>query len=561
MRALRELRPAALTFAPWMLAIAVAAAGVMLLFSGATPSDPMRFLWLARYTPMILIEISHFLSSIIGLVLILVAFGLSRRLDAAWVASMLLLPVAAALALTKGFDWEESTVLGAVFLALTPFREAFPRAARLTRMEITPGWMVSAGAAMAGAAIVGWWSFSNVDYGGKTFLGAIFKPDADAARAVRSSAAAAVLLLAFGLWRLVATPATPKVVGEDDPEFLRVRAILAVADAAEPGSNLALLGDKRFLFSESGQSFLMFGVRGRSWIAVGPPVGRRDERDELFWRFRELADAHAARPGFYGLGPDDLPELVDLGFSIQKIGESAAVPLASFSMEGRRRGNLRRSWRKTGEEGATFEVLAPGEACVVMDALRCVSDAWLAHHSGDEKTFSLGHFDPAYVAEFPVAIARVEGRIVAFATLWTTARRGIFSIDLMRYADDAPKDIMDFLFVELIAWGQAEGYQAFDFGMAPLAGLEDRPLAPIMSRVGRLLFERGEDIYNFQGVRRYKDKYDPLWAPRYMAAARKWAIPILMADVGLLSSGGMAGLTRRGKRPSEERAAEQKRAA
>jgi phosphatidylglycerol lysyltransferase len=221
-------------------------------------------------------------------------------------------------------------------------------------------------------------------------------------------------------------------------------------------------------------------------------------------------------------------------------------------MEGRRRGNLRRSWRKTGEEGATFEVLAPGAACDVMDELRRVSDAWLSHHSGDEKTFSLGHFDPAYVAEFPVALARLDGRIVAFATLWTTARHGAFSIDLMRYADDAPKDVMDFLFVELIAWGQAEGYQAFDFGMAPLAGLEDRPLAPIMSRVGRLLFERAEDIYNFQGVRRYKDKYDPVWAPRYIAAARKWAIPILMADVGLLTSGGVAGLTRRGKRASPD---------
>lgn len=554
MRDLRELRPAALTLAPQALAIAVAAAGVMLLFSGATPSDPMRFLELARYTPLVLIEISHFLSSIIGLVLILMAFGLSRRLDAAWVASMLLLPIAAALALTKGFDWEESTALAAVFVALAPFRQAFPRAARLTRMEITPGWMVSAVAAMAGAAIVGWWSFSNVDYGQKTFLGAIFNPDADAARAVRSSAAAAVLLLGFGLWRLVATPATPKVAGEDDPEFLRVRSILASAESAEPGHNLALLGDKRFLFSESGHSFLMFGVRGRSWIAMGAPVGRREERDELFWRFRELADVHAARPGFYGLGPDDLPELVDLGFSIQKIGESAAVPLASFSLEGRRRGNLRRSWRKTGEEGATFEVLAPGEAGAQMDELRRVSDAWLSHHSGDEKTFSLGHFDPAYVAEFPIALARVDGRIVAFATLWTTARHGAFSIDLMRYADDAPKDVMDFLFVELIAWGQAEGYQAFDFGMAPLAGLEDRPLAPIMSRVGRLLFERAEDIYNFQGVRRYKDKYDPVWAPRYIAAARKWAIPILMADVGLLSSGGVAGLTRRGKRASPEAA-------
>src|SRR5271167_2172800 len=113
---LREYRPAAVAVAPWVLALIVAAAGVMLLFSGATPSDPMRFLWLARYTPMLLIEISHFLSSIIGLVLVLVAFGLSRRLDAAWAASVILLPLAAALALTKGFDWEESAILGGVLL-------------------------------------------------------------------------------------------------------------------------------------------------------------------------------------------------------------------------------------------------------------------------------------------------------------------------------------------------------------------------------------------------------------------------------------------------------------
>ena len=154
----------------------------------------------------------------------------------------------------------------------------------------------------------------------------------------------------------------------------------------------------------------------------------------------------------------------------------------------------------------------------------------------------MGGFEPGYVAEFPVAVVRVEGRIVAFATLWTTAGRTTFSMDLMRYADDAPKNVMDFLFVELMRWGREQGYEAFEFGMAPLAGLEDRPLAPIMSRVGRLLFERGEEIYNFQGVRRYKDKYDPVWQPRYIAAPHKWAIPILLADVGLLSSGGMAGL-------------------
>jgi phosphatidylglycerol lysyltransferase len=177
--------------------------------------------------------------------------------------------------------------------------------------------------------------------------------------------------------------------------------------------------------------------------------------------------------------------------------------------------------------------------------LKAVSDGWLEHHAGGDKSFSMGGFSPRYVAEFPTAVVRVDGRIVAFATIWTTADRSSFSMDLMRYADAAPKNVMDFLFVELLQWGRAHGYVAFEFGSAPLAGLEDRPLAPILSRVGRLLFERGEELYNFQGVRRYKDKYDPVWQPRYIAAAHKWAIPGLLADIGLLSSGGVSGLTRR----------------
>jgi len=84
--------------------------------------------------------------------------------------------------------------------------------------------------------------------------------------------------------------------------------------------------------------------------------------------------------------------------------------------------------------------------------------------------------------------------------------------------------------------------------MAPLSGLDDRPLAPVLSRVGRLIFDRGEEIYNFQGVRRFKDKYDPLWQPRYVAAPHRWAIPLLVADAGLLSSGGMASLAKRPKK-------------
>jgi phosphatidylglycerol lysyltransferase len=543
-------RPAVLQIAPKLAAALTLMAGVMLLVSGATPSDPERFGWLMSWAPLWLIELSHFLSSILGLALVLTAFGLNRRLDAAWGATIALSLAAAVLALFKGLDYEESLILVGLSLVLLPLREAFDRTARLSRMEITPGWLISAFLVVVGAGLLGWWSFHNIDYGDQQWWKVM--GDAEASRAIRSSVGAGVVLLVIGLWRLFATPATPKIAGDHDPDFERVRAILESAQGSKPDAGLALLGDKRFLFSESGRSFLMFGVRGRSWIAMGAPVGDPCEQHELLWRLRELADAHAARPGFYGIGPELLPEMVEMGFAIQKAGEAAVVPLEDFSLQGRKREVLRRNWRKAGESGAEFEVIPAVEVDAHMPEMKAISDQWLARHAGGEKGFSMGGFVPRYVAEFPCALVRREGKVVAFATLWTTPDKSEFSMDLMRYSDEAPKNVMDFLFVELFQWGRANGYAAFDFGVAPLAGLLDRPLAPLMSRLGRLMFERGEDIYNFQGVRRYKDKFDPVWAPRYVAGPSKWAIPILLADVGLLSSGGVSGLARRkGTSPSQ----------
>ena len=182
MRFLGELRPALLAGAPNIFAVLTAVAGVLLLASGATPSDPDRFMWLADHAPLILIEISHFVSSLLGIVLFLLAFGLSRRLDGAWATSLVVLVAAAGLALFKGFNWEESVILLILACAMAPCRAAFPRSARLTRMEITPGWMLSALAIVGGVALAGWWSFQHLDYANVSVLKLM--ADADAERAI-----------------------------------------------------------------------------------------------------------------------------------------------------------------------------------------------------------------------------------------------------------------------------------------------------------------------------------------------------------------------------------------
>jgi len=81
--------------------------------------------------------------------------------------------------------------------------------------------------------------------------------------------------------------------------------------------------------------------------------------------------------------------------------------------------------------------------------------------------------------------------------------------------------------------------------MAPMSGFEPRALAPAWARIGSLLFSHGEHFYNFRGLRRYKEKFQPLWEPRYLAAPGGLALPAVLTNVAALISGGLAGVIAR----------------
>ncbi len=45
-------------------------------------------------------------------------------------------------------------------------------------------------------------------------------------------------------------------------------------------------------------------------------------------------------------------------------------------------------------------------------------------------------------------------------------------------------------------------------------------------------------VYNFQGLRAYKEKFDPVWEPHYLAYPGGLALPRVLADVTALIAGG-----------------------
>jgi phosphatidylglycerol lysyltransferase len=96
----------------------------------------------------------------------------------------------------------------------------------------------------------------------------------------------------------------------------------------------------------------------------------------------------------------------------------------------------------------------------------------------------------------------------------------------------------------LPAWAVEYRLQVTNVGflnMAPLAGLEDRPLAPRWNRLAGLVFRHGEHFYNFQGLRQFKAKFDPAWGPNYLASSSALALPRILANTISLTSRGLKG--------------------
>lgn len=305
------------------------------------------------------------------------------------------------------------------------------------------------------------------------------------------------------------------------------------------------MGDKNLLFSESGRAFVMYGVSGSSWIAMGDPVGRDEEVPELAWRFKEAAAASGGRPVFYEVGKKNLPLYRGMGMLALKIGEEGRVPLAEYTLEGGAYKEFRAAKRRMEEkEGCTFSVIAPAETKEAILEFRHISDEWLQDKNTREKGFSLGAFREDYVTRWPAAVVKRGDSLVAFANLWLSGDREELSPDLMRYAGTAPRDVMTYLFGETMSWGKSQGFRWFSLGMAPLSGL-DQAEGEIWPKAGSFLFRHGEHFYNFQGLRHYKEKFHPVWEPRYLAMAGALAVPRVMADLAALVAGGLGGIFRK----------------
>jgi phosphatidylglycerol lysyltransferase len=281
----------------------------MMLFLGTMPPVEATVAIASRSVaepPGPLVQVSHFAASVIGAGLLVVAYGLWRRVTIAWATVLALLLLGAVTAVVKGHGIAVPLVLLGIALAVAPFRRNFYRDTRLVREPFTGGWLTAIASLTFCTITLALFAHLRRDMQDETWWHLVLAGDAP--WSLRATIALGVALLLFALYRLL-RPARIDVKAVDEAAKARLAA-LSASPAAEADA---------VVFGEDGRAAIAFrrlpGIKPGIWLALGDPAGEEDDRISAIWRFRDLCEQEGVDPAFWRVGPELLGVYGDIGLT------------------------------------------------------------------------------------------------------------------------------------------------------------------------------------------------------------------------------------------------------
>ncbi|MBP1309398.1 bifunctional lysylphosphatidylglycerol flippase/synthetase MprF [Paenibacillus sp. 1182] len=517
----------------WALGKLVLISGVVLLLSAATPGLLYRLRFAEHLLSLPVMRLSHEISVIIGIMLVVLSHGISLRIRRALRLTLVLLLTGAIFTFTKGLDFEEALFLLFVALMLWISRSRFYRvSAPLNRHNI----LIWGGLSLlvTGAYfIIG--AGSNTPFmrhlHAKVHLDFFMNRSDYGVTAVFSLILAWVFLTVYFFLR----PQRSIANLPDEQELDKLKEFLE-RQGGNLVSHMLFLGDKYLYWTKNEQVVIPYARSRDKLIVLGDPLGPKERVSEAIQEFQRFADRYALTAVFYQASPEYLSIYHENGYRFFKLGEEALVPLESFTLTGKSNQALRSAKNRFDREGYSFEIIQPPLEASLIEEMRHVSNIWLDGRK--EKGYSLGWFKESYLQLAPIALLKdSEGKVIAFATMAPAYDHGqTVSIDLMRHLPDTPNGTMDYLFTRVIEWAKESGYTTFNLGMAPLSQVGQSEKALREEKLARLVFQYGGHFYGFQGLRRFKDKFKPQWEPRYLAYPASVFLPILTLELVYLVS-------------------------
>ena len=541
-----------------LVALLTTAMGVINVLSGVTPSLKYRLRLLEQYSPFSVSTGGHLTSALAGFALLLLSVSLWRRKQIGWILTLTILLISIPTHLLKGLDYEEATLAALLAGILIYLRSHFH--ARSDAPSIKQGLQILF-AALAFTLVYGVAGFYFLDRHFKMRFGFWYalrqtivmftefydpglQPITGFGRYFADSIyIVGMVTLGYALLMLLRPVLNHRVASEEERsrawEIARKYGQTALA-------RYALLEDKKFFFS-SGGSMISYVVENRVALVLGDPIGPAEDVHLAISEFQSFCAPNDWLPAFYQVMPSYIDNYRTAGFDYLTLGQEAIVDLSAFTLDGSDNKTLRNSFNKMVRFGYHYDVVQPPYSARMLRELNSISDEWLTSRGAIEMRFSLGWFDERYLNTCPVFLVRDrEGFIEAFANIVTEFQAREVAVDLMRYRSQVESGLMDFLFVSTFGWAKENGYSTFNLGLSALSGVGEHSEDPTIERALNYIYRNVNRFYNFRGLHAFKEKFHPVWSPRYLIYSNKADLPavslaLLRANLG---GGIFSSLTR-----------------
>jgi len=517
-------------FVATIMAIIVFSCGIVLLSSALAPSLITRINLISDFLSVSFLQFSRSISIAIGLMLLITSREIYLRVQRAYYVVMILLFAGGIFTFIKGLDIEELIfiliAMGIIRLSKNNFyRKSVP--GKLSYLIFTTLSLM--------LILIVYLKISHL-----LFFNYVIKYDYpylafyDIRTFVQSGIIAYVLLIVFVLiWYLKSKSIKKDILyqgvnQEKLEQFLK-------KNRGHHLSHLLYLGDKQLFWAADDQVLFAYSKFKSNIFVLGDPIGEKSLIPRGIQEFQSFLDLYGYRAIFYQVEEDNLSLYHDYGYYFFKLGEEAIVDLQSFEMTGSNRSSFRNTLKRFEKDGFTFEIMYPPYNNATMDELKLISDEWLGKRN--EMGFSIGWFDISYLQKAPIAVVRSqsENKILSFVSLiYHDQQKECIGIDLMRYKKEVPNSTMDFIFIQLLIYFKEMGYHYFSFGVAPLSKVGYAPFSHKSEKVVHFIYRHGKLIYSFEGLRKYKEKFDPAWEPRFLAYPKLMSLPALLIEISQL---------------------------
>jgi len=532
-----------------VVAILTAAMGVINILSALTPSLASRLAVVTQYSPLLVLGGGHLTATLAGFALLLLAVGLWRHKQTAWLLTMVVLVISVISHLLKGLDYEEAILAAGLAIWLFSLRSHFHALSDTPSIRRGVRLLVVALAFTLAYGTLGFYlldrhfsvnfNFSAALHQTIVMFVEFYDPGLEPLTGFGRYFAASIyavgaVTLGYALFVLIRPVVRPQ--GASPQERSRAQAIVQ-ANGRSSLARMTLFEDKSYWFSPGG-SVVAFAAKGRAAVALGDPIGPPTDATAAIEGFKAYCAHHDWQAAFYQTRSDYLEQYRASGFNILHIGNDSIIDLAGFTIAGGHNKSLRSNFNRFIKTGYRAEVHQPPLPADLLEELREISDEWLTMMHGREKRFSLGWFDDNYIRTGPVmAVHTPGGDISAFANIVPEYQRNEITADLMRRRAEIENGTMDFLFVSFFEWAKAQGYHSFDLGLSPLSGVGQQPDDPTVERALHFIYEHVNRFYNFQGLHAFKEKFHPNWEPRYLVYPGPASLPAVATALNRASSG------------------------